>query len=95
LADLAAEGFHWHDNPEHLDWVRSSKMLDKMSMPIGEFPVLVITATEAGQRGVKNQKYWLALSPQSRQVVLPGGHDLHEEVPDQVAATILEELPDS
>jgi pimeloyl-ACP methyl ester carboxylesterase len=92
-ADLAAEGFHWRDNPERADWVESSEMLDEMSTPIGRFPVLVITATDAGLRGIKNQKYWLALSAESRQVVLQGGHDLHEEVPDEVAAEILKELP--
>ncbi len=90
---LATGGFRWRDDPEHMDYVESSVMLDEMSMPIGTFPVLVITASEAGPRGVKNQKYWLALSPKSRQVVLQGGHDLHEEVPEQVAAEILHDLP--
>ena len=94
-ADLAAEGFHWRDNPEHVDWVESSVMLDTMSRPIGTFPVLVISATDADPGGVKNQKYWLALSARSRQVVLHGGHDLHEEVPEQVVAEILDELPNS
>jgi pimeloyl-ACP methyl ester carboxylesterase len=94
-AVLAAEGFHWRDNPEHVDWVESSVMLDEMPRPIGEFPVLVISATDADPGGVKNQKYWLALSDQSRQVVLQGGHDLQEEVPDQVVAEILDALPAS
>ena len=43
--------------------------------------------------GVDNQKYWLGLSDPSRQVVLDGGHDLHFEVPEQVAAEILKVLP--
>ena len=92
-ADLAGEDFTWRDDSEHIDYVESSEMLDKMTMPIGEFPVLVITASEAGARGAKNQKYWLGLSPESRQVVLQGGHDLHEEVPEEVAAEIVRELP--
>ena len=92
-ADLAGGGFTWRDDSEHMDYVVSVTMLDDMSMPIGEFPVLVITATEGGPRAIKNQKYWLGLSADSRQVVLQGGHDLHEEVPDQVAAEILRELP--
>lgn len=92
-ADLEGEGFTWRDDSEHMDYVESSAMLDEMSMPIGSFPVLVITASEGGPRAVKNQKYWLALSPKSRQVVLQGGHDLHEEVPEQVAAEILNDLP--
>ena len=92
-ADLAGGGFTWRDDSEHMDYVESVTMLDEMSMPIGEFPVLVITATEGGPRAIKNQKYWLALSPESRQVVLQGSHDLHEEVPEEVAAEILRELP--
>ena len=92
-ADLKGGGFTWRDDSEHMDYVESSTMLDEMSMPIGSFPVLVITASEGGPRAVKNQKYWLALSPKSRQVVLQGGHDLHEEVPEQVVAEILQELP--
>jgi hypothetical protein len=78
-----------------MDWVQSSVMLDDMSMPIGRFPVLVISATDADPGGVKNQKYWLALSARSRQVVLHGGHDLHVEVPEQVVAEILDELAHS
>ncbi len=92
-ADLTGGGFTWRDDSEHMDYVASSAMLDEMSMPIGGFPVLVMTASEGGPRAVKNQKYWLGLSPKSRQVVLQGGHDLHEEVPEQVAAEILHELP--
>jgi pimeloyl-ACP methyl ester carboxylesterase len=93
--EVANEGSDWRDNPEHMDWVQSSVMLDDMSMPIGRFPVLVISATDADPGGVKNQKYWLALSARSRQVVLTGGHDLHEEVPEQVVAEILAELAHS
>ena len=62
-------------------------------MPIGKFPVLVISASNADPGGAKNQRYWLALSPRSRQVVLRGGHNLHFEVPDKVAAEMLKVLP--
>lgn len=91
--DLMGGGFTWRDDSEHMDYVESSAMLDEMFMPIGSFPVLVITASEGGPPAVKNQKYWLALSPDSRQVVLQGGHDLHEEVPKEVAAEILNDVP--
>ena len=87
--EVAREGVDWRDNPEHMDWVQSSVVVDDMSMPIGRFPVLVISATDADPGGVKN---WLALSARSRQVVLHGGHDLHVEVPAQVVAEILDEL---
>jgi pimeloyl-ACP methyl ester carboxylesterase len=83
----------WQHGDEHVDWVKSSAMLEKMPKPIGKFPVLVISASNADSGGVKNQRYWLALSPRSRQVVLQGGHNLHFEVPDQVTAEILHDLP--
>ncbi len=35
-AEVAAMGFNWRDNPEHMDYVESSVMLDEMAMPIGE-----------------------------------------------------------
>lgn len=94
-AELAAEFGEdgWRGGSERIDWAGGAEMLDSMPMPIGTFPVLVISATDADQGGVDNQKYWLALSPRSRQVVLHGGHDLHFEVPDQVAAEILKALP--
>jgi len=64
-----------------------------MPMPVGRFPVLVISARNADPGGVKNQRFWLELSPESRQVVLEGGHNLHFQVPDQVAAEMLKVLP--
>jgi pimeloyl-ACP methyl ester carboxylesterase len=94
-AELAAEfgKGSWRGNPEHVDWAQGAAQLDEMRMPIGKFPVLVISASNADPGGAKNQRYWLALSPRSRQVVLQGGHDLHFEVPDQVAAEMLKVLP--
>jgi pimeloyl-ACP methyl ester carboxylesterase len=93
-AEMAAEfgKGSWRDNPERMDWVEAAVTLERMPKPIGKFPVLVISASDADPGGAKNQRYWLALSPRSRQVVLQGGHDLHEEVPDKVATEILDYL---
>ncbi len=90
--DLRAEGFVWTDNPEHVDYVDYSEELDTLSLPIGDFPVLVVSATEADPGGEKNQRYWLQLSPRSRQVVVQGPHDLQEVVPERVVPEILKEL---
>jgi len=90
--DLRAEGFVWTDNPEFVDYVDYSEELDTVRMPIGDFPVLVISATEADPGGEKNQSYWLRLSPRSRQVAIEGPHDLQEVAPDQVVTEILQEL---
>lgn len=90
--DLRAEGFDWTDNPEFVDYVDYSEELDQLTMPIGDFPVLVISATEADPGGEKNQRHWLRLSPHSRQVVIEGPHDLQEVAPEQVVSEILQEL---
>jgi len=90
--DLRAEGFVWTDNPEFVDYVDYSEELDTLTMPIGDFPVLVISATEADPGGEKNQSYWLRLSPHSRQVAIEGPHDLQEVAPEQVVTEILKEL---
>lgn len=89
---LRAEGFVWSGNPEFVDYVDYSEELDTLTMPIGDFPVLVISATEADPGGEKNQRYWLQLSPHSRQVVIEGTHDLQEVAPEQVVTEILKEL---
>jgi pimeloyl-ACP methyl ester carboxylesterase len=89
---LRAEGFVWTDNPEFVDYIDYSEELDTLTMPIGNLPVLVISATEADPGGEKNQRYWLRLSAHSRQVVIEGPHDLQETAPEQVVAEILQEL---
>jgi pimeloyl-ACP methyl ester carboxylesterase len=92
---LRAEGFVWTDNVEYVDYVDYSEELDTLPLPIGDFPVLVISATEADPGGEKNQRYWLKLSPTSRQVVIEGPHDLQWAAPDAVAAEfrmLLDEL---
>jgi pimeloyl-ACP methyl ester carboxylesterase len=92
-ADLAAEGLSdWTANPEHMDWVESSQMLDSIVGPIGTFPVLVISANGADEGGPQNQEYWLALSENSRQVIMDGGHNLHEDAPEDLSAEIVAEL---
>ena len=90
--DLRAEGFVWTDNPEFVDYVDYSEELDTLTTPIGDFPVLVISATQADPGGEKNQRHWLQLSPHSRQVAIEGPHDLQEVVPEQVVTEILTEF---
>jgi hypothetical protein len=51
--------------------------------------VLVLTATDADPGNVKNQKYWLSLSSTSRQVVVDGSHDLHDDNPAVIASEML------
>lgn len=90
--DLRAEGFVWTGNPELVDYVDYSEELDSLRRPIGDFPVLVISATQADPGGEKNQSYWLRLSPHSQQVAIEGPHDLQEAAPERVVTEILKEL---
>lgn len=90
--ELRDEGFAWTDNPEYVDYIDYSEELDTLNMPIGGFPVLVISATEADPGGEKNQRYWLGLSPHSRQVIIEGPHDLQDVAPEEVATEIRELL---
>jgi len=91
----AEEGFTWEDNPEHVDWVQAAAQQDAHPIPIGEFPVRILSATQADPGGVENQAYWLGLSSDARQIVIEGPHDLQWAAPDRVAAefrTLLDEL---
>ena len=63
---------------------------DAYAMPFGEFPVLVISATQADEGGVENQAHWLAISPNSEQVEVEGPHDLHVTNPDETSAPIVD-----
>jgi len=89
-AMMKRENEGWEGSADHVDFVRATIQLDRMRMPVGDFPVLVFSATQADPGGVQNQRYWLGLSPHSRQVVVEGGHDLHREVPDELTPVILD-----
>jgi pimeloyl-ACP methyl ester carboxylesterase len=91
-AMMKEEDLGWQNLPDHVDYVKSATELDRMGMPIGNFPVLVFSATRADPGGAQNQSYWLGLSPNSRQVVVEGGHDLHLDAPGELTREILELL---
>lgn len=79
---------------EKLDWVAITRVLDNLALPLGDFPVLVMTATDADPGNKKNQAYWLGISPDSRQVVITGSHDLQEDDPARVTSEIIQTLGD-
>jgi pimeloyl-ACP methyl ester carboxylesterase len=91
-AQMKKEDFGWRGNPDHVDYIKATTELDRMKMPIGTFPVLVFSATQADPGGAQNQRYWLGLSPHSRQVVVEGGHDLHMDAPEKLTREILDLL---
>ena len=69
-------------NVEHID------LLTEYEQAPFDASLLVITASD-GDSSVDDQRFFLRLSPDSRQVELTGGHDLHEEDPDAVAAEVI------
>ena len=89
LAWQAREGFTWEDNLEHVDVVPWSVAQDAYAFPFGEFPVLVISASNADPGGPENQAHWLAISRNSRQVVIDGPHDLQWASTKELAAEMV------
>jgi pimeloyl-ACP methyl ester carboxylesterase len=79
---------------EKFDTMANVRALDKLALPLGDFPVLVMTATDADPGNQENQAYWLEISPDSRQVVITGSHELHDDDPDRVTNEILRTLDD-
>ena len=82
LADFPEGAWDHPGNVEHIN------LLEMHEPQPFEASLLVITAS-GGQSSVEDQRVWLPLSPDSRQVELRGGHDLHEEDPTGVAAEVL------
>ena len=76
------------ENPEHVDVVNEFEgrfSRDPVSM---KARLVVITALE-GQSSVKDQKYWLRISPEASQTTLDGGHDIWLDEPKAAAAEVL------
>src|SRR3954452_7953484 len=79
---------------EKFDTVADMRALDNLGLPLGRFPVLVMTATNADPGNKANQAYWLRISPNSRQAVIAGSHDLHVDNPGRVTREIIRTLRD-
>ena len=80
---------------EKFDTLANVRLLDNLALPLGTFPVLVMTATDADPGNEENQAYWLGISPDSRQVVITGSHNLHDDDPTRVTKEIIRMLEDS
>jgi pimeloyl-ACP methyl ester carboxylesterase len=72
---------------EHIDWVNAARL--EWHLPnLGDLPVLTMFG-DHGQSGPDPlPSDWKKLSTDTREVVLPGGHDLQQEIPEQVADQI-------
>jgi pimeloyl-ACP methyl ester carboxylesterase len=76
-------------NAEHLDNVDAMRRVVRLPpLALEAIPLRVITAGEGPASAEKNQSYWLKLSSDAQQTIVPGGHDLVEENTDGVVAQI-------
>jgi hypothetical protein len=76
------------ENPEHVDVIREFEgRFARNPVPFNA-PLIVVTATQ-GQSDVKDQGFWLELSPDARQVELDGGHDIWLDRPEEAASEVL------
>ena len=64
---------------------------------IGDVPMVVVTVdygetadNEAARLNVEDQKGWLVLSPQAKQIVVDTGHVIHHEDPALVIDVVRE-----
>jgi pimeloyl-ACP methyl ester carboxylesterase len=76
----------WAGN-EHIDYVDGARLEAKIRMPIATFPVLIITA-DHGEASPPPPSGWRNLTSDTREIVKHGGHDLHQEIPAEIATEI-------
>jgi hypothetical protein len=86
-------------NQEHRDYVRVENDAWSQRHRIGDIPMVVISNDygrsfegEEQRTNVEDQKGWLVLSPQARQVVVTSGHDVAGNEPGLVIREILRVL---
>jgi hypothetical protein len=85
-------------NTEHRDYAGVEHAVWDDRQEIGDFPVVVFSndfgaeAVDDQVTNVEDQKGWLILSPNSKQLLVDSGHDVAENEPDLVVAEILEVL---
>lgn len=86
-------------NEERRDYVAVENEAWANRERVGDIPLVVISndygddyENEEQRTNVEDQKGWLRLSPQARQVVVTSGHDVPENEPDLVIKEILQVL---
>ena len=76
------------ENPEHVDVIDEFEGRFARHPVSFEAPLVVVTA-KSGDSDANDQRSWLELSPDSRQVELDGGHDVWLDNPEESALEVL------
>ena len=80
-------------NIERRDYVAIEREVWERRAEIGDFPMTIISDDHGDN--AENQRGWLVLSPNSKQVLVTSGHDVPENEPDVVIREILDVLEEA
>jgi len=108
-AEFMGDGEQWDDeeNTEHIDFENLAAEIEASVQPLPGVPIRILSATQAPdcpaewdcrliiEKSIEFQEQWLQLSPDAVQVLVEGGHNLHEDNPQAVTAEILTALEES
>jgi len=108
-AEFMGDGEQWDDpgNPEHIDFQNLAAEIEGIVHPLPGVPIRILSATQTPdcpaewdcalmiERSIEFQKQWLELSPEAVQILVEGGHNLHEDNPEAVQAEIQRALEES
>jgi pimeloyl-ACP methyl ester carboxylesterase len=108
-AEFMGEGEQWDDewNVEHIDFENFSAEVEDSVHPLPGVPIRILSATQAPEcpsewdceliveKSIEFQEQWLQLSPDAEQILVEGGHNLHEDNPQAVTKVILTALQES
>jgi pimeloyl-ACP methyl ester carboxylesterase len=108
-AEFMGDGEQWDDehNTEHIDFENLSAEIEASVHPLPGVPIRILSATLAPdcpeewdcalmiELTIEFQKQWLQLSPDAVQVLVEGGHNIHEDNPEAMTAEILIALEES
>ena len=86
LAEEFPDEAGW-DNDESVDWYAMGPLLAYHRLPIADIPVRIVTAGSS-RSNVKDQSFWLRLSPLAAQRTLEGGHVIYRDNIDGCVAQI-------
>ena len=109
-AEFMGDGEQWDDehNTEHIDFPNLTKEIERSVHALPGVPIRILSANQVPpecpaewdcklmiEKSIEFHRQWLQLSPDAIQVLVDGGHNLHEDNPQAVTAEILTALEGS